>query len=89
MTSTPRLIANRASWKSAWKRTKIETMALLLKGALEAESKVGYVTFDSSRPHDVVAYGGDEEKSELAAKLERAKAAAPTRLRNWSVCGRR
>jgi ATP phosphoribosyltransferase len=39
--STPRLIANHASWKNAWKRKKIETMALLLKGALEAEAKVG------------------------------------------------
>src|SRR5215470_893137 len=39
--STPRLIANHASWKDKWKRQKIETMALLLKGALEAESKVG------------------------------------------------
>jgi ATP phosphoribosyltransferase len=39
--STPRLIANHASWKDAWKRQKIETMSLLLKGALEAESKVG------------------------------------------------
>jgi len=41
LTSTPRLIANRASWKNGWKRTKIETMALLLQGAMEAESKVG------------------------------------------------
>jgi len=41
LTSTPRLIANHASWKNAWKRQKIETMALLLKGALEAEAKVG------------------------------------------------
>jgi len=41
LTSTPRLIANRDSWRNSWKRTKIETMALLLKGALEAESKVG------------------------------------------------
>jgi len=41
LTSTPRLIANHASWKDAWKRRKIETMALLLKGALEAETKVG------------------------------------------------
>jgi ATP phosphoribosyltransferase len=41
LTSTPRLIANRASWKNVWTRTKIETMALLLKGALEAETKVG------------------------------------------------
>jgi ATP phosphoribosyltransferase len=39
--STPRLIANHSSWKEAWKRRKIEQLALLLKGALEAESKVG------------------------------------------------
>jgi ATP phosphoribosyltransferase len=39
--STPRLIANHTSWKNAWKRRKIETMALLLRGALEAEAKVG------------------------------------------------
>ena len=41
LTSTPRLIANHDSWKDQWKRHKIETMALLLKGALEAEAKVG------------------------------------------------
>ena len=39
--STPRLIANHTSWKNSWKRAKIETLALLLKGALEAEAKVG------------------------------------------------
>jgi ATP phosphoribosyltransferase len=41
LVSTPRLIANRASWKDRWKRGKIETLALLLNGALEAEAKVG------------------------------------------------
>ena len=41
LSSTPRLIANRAAWKDKWKRQKIETMAMLLKGALEAEAKVG------------------------------------------------
>ena len=41
LASTPRLIANIESWKDAWKRRKIETMGLLLKGALEAETKVG------------------------------------------------
>src|SRR5216684_231635 len=41
LTSTPRLIANHAAWKDRWKREKIETLALLLHGALEAESKVG------------------------------------------------
>ena len=41
LTSTPRLIANHAAWKNRWKRQKIETLALLLRGALDAEAKVG------------------------------------------------
>ena len=41
LTSTPRLIASHTAWKDTWKRQKIETLALLLKGALEAEAKVG------------------------------------------------
>src|SRR5246127_5646625 len=41
LSSTPRLIANHAAWREEWKRRKIETLALLLKGALEAEVKVG------------------------------------------------
>jgi len=41
LSSTPRLIANHDAWKDRWKRQKIETLALLLKGALEAEAKVG------------------------------------------------
>jgi ATP phosphoribosyltransferase len=36
-----KLIANKASWADPAKRRKIETLALLLRGALEAESKVG------------------------------------------------
>ena len=38
--STTRLIANKQAWKDAGKRAKIEQLALLLKGALEAENKV-------------------------------------------------
>src|SRR5580692_4054166 len=41
LVSTPRLIANLDSWRDSWKRKKIETLALLLKGALDAEAKVG------------------------------------------------
>src|SRR5215218_5073936 len=41
LTSTPRLIASHRAWKDSWKRKKIETLALLLRGALEAEAKVG------------------------------------------------
>ena len=41
LSSTPRLIANKEIWKNDWKRNKIETVAMLLRGALDAETKVG------------------------------------------------
>ena len=41
MQSTPRLIASKAAWADPWKRERIEVLATLLKGALEAEGKVG------------------------------------------------
>jgi ATP phosphoribosyltransferase len=41
LASTPRLIANHQAWKDRWKRQKMETLALLLRGALEAEAMVG------------------------------------------------
>jgi len=55
LTSTPRLIANHNSWKDAWKRKKIETLALLLRGALEAEAKVGLkMNIEQSRLADLL-----------------------------------
>lgn len=39
--STTRLIANHASWQDEWKRQKIENIALLLQGALDADNLVG------------------------------------------------
>jgi ATP phosphoribosyltransferase len=39
--STTRLIANKKAWNDPWKRKKIESMAMLLQGALAAEEKVG------------------------------------------------
>jgi len=41
VSSYPQLIANKQSWKDPWKRQKIETLALLLRGALAADQKVG------------------------------------------------
>jgi ATP phosphoribosyltransferase len=41
MSSTTRFIANKTAWTDAWKRRKIENIALLLQGALNAEQKVG------------------------------------------------
>ncbi|MBI5143736.1 MAG: ATP phosphoribosyltransferase, partial [Candidatus Omnitrophica bacterium] len=39
--SITQLVANRKSWLNPWKRAKIENIALLLKGAILAEEKVG------------------------------------------------
>ncbi|SPD74072.1 ATP phosphoribosyltransferase [uncultured Desulfobacterium sp.] len=41
MQTNTQLIANKASYKDQWKRTKIEQVVLLLKGALRAENMVG------------------------------------------------
>ncbi len=41
LTSTTRLIANKNSVKNNWKKKKIENLAILLKGALEAFGMVG------------------------------------------------
>ncbi len=41
MESTPRLIANERSWQDNQKRTKVQNVALLLKGALDAGGMVG------------------------------------------------
>jgi ATP phosphoribosyltransferase len=39
--STTRLIANKSSWQDDWKRNKMENLAMLLRGALNAEQLVG------------------------------------------------
>ncbi len=41
LTTNTKLIANKASWEQPAKRRKIEVIAMLLTGALEAENKVG------------------------------------------------
>jgi ATP phosphoribosyltransferase len=41
LTSTTRLIANKQAYADAWKREKIDSLALLLRGAIEARAKVG------------------------------------------------
>ena len=41
MTSNTQLIANRASWKDSWKRAKIENLAMLIQGAINAKEMVG------------------------------------------------
>lgn len=55
-TSNPQLIANHAAYADRSKQEKIDQMALLLKGALEAESRVGIkMNVPGSKVGDVVA----------------------------------
>jgi ATP phosphoribosyltransferase len=41
MTSPAKLIANKSAWQDDWKRTKLQNIAMLLQGAIVADSKVG------------------------------------------------
>ncbi len=41
LVSTPRFIANPQAYQDPWKRQKIDDIVLMLRGALEAEGKVG------------------------------------------------
>ena len=54
--STARLIANKDSWNDPWKRQKIENLAMLLTGALNADHLVG-LKMNVAKDHltDVIA----------------------------------
>lgn len=41
LTSSPVLVANREAWDDPWKREKVRQIGVLMKGALDAESRVG------------------------------------------------
>jgi len=54
--STTQFIANKNSYKDPWKKDKIEEIALLLKGAIAAEEKVGLkMNVESSNLKKVIA----------------------------------
>jgi len=41
LTSTTRFITSRKAWETPWKREKMENIAMLLRGAIDARAKVG------------------------------------------------
>jgi ATP phosphoribosyltransferase len=41
LTSTTRFVANKSAWETPWKREKMENIAMLLRGAIEARAKIG------------------------------------------------
>jgi len=41
LTSTPRFIVNKKAYQESWKKSKIDNIAMLLQGAINAQNKVG------------------------------------------------
>ena len=54
LTSTTRLVANKDAWADDWKRAKTENLAMLLRGALNAEQLVGLKMNVPSKDLDTV-----------------------------------
>jgi ATP phosphoribosyltransferase len=67
--STTRFIANKKAWDTPWKREKMENMAMLLKGAIEARAKVGLkMNVPESTLADVIGFL-PAEKSPTISRL--------------------
>ena len=50
LTSTPVLVANPEAWAVEWKQAKIRQIGVLIRGALDAESRVG-IKMNVAREH--------------------------------------
>jgi ATP phosphoribosyltransferase len=69
LTSTPRLVANQAAWAEPWKREKMENIAMLLRGAIEARAKVGLkMNVPEARLNEIVGFL-PAEKSPTVSRL--------------------
>src|SRR3954471_18116822 len=69
LSSTIRFVANKEAWAIPWKREKMENIAMLLKGAIEARSKVGLkMNVPESRLAEVVGFL-PAEKSPTVSRL--------------------
>jgi len=69
LTSTTRFIANRQAWDEPWKREKMENIAMLLRGAIEARAKVGLkMNVPEERLAEIVSFL-PAEKSPTVSRL--------------------
>jgi ATP phosphoribosyltransferase len=67
--STIRFVANKQAWAIPWKREKMENIAMLLRGAIEARAKVGLkMNVPESRLAEVVGFL-PAEKSPTVSRL--------------------
>ncbi len=69
LSSTIRFVANKDAWAIPWKREKMENMAMLLKGAIEARAKVGLkMNVPENKLSDVISFL-PAEKSPTVSRL--------------------
>jgi ATP phosphoribosyltransferase len=69
LTSTIRFVANKAAWAVPWKREKMENIAMLLRGAIEARAKVGLkMNVPEDRLQEVLGFL-PSEKSPTVSRL--------------------
>lgn len=69
LTSTTRFISNKTAWEIPWKREKMENIAMLLKGAIEAKAKIGLkMNVPESRLAEVISFL-PAEKSPTVSRL--------------------
>jgi ATP phosphoribosyltransferase len=69
LTSTTRFVASKEAWATHWKREKMENIAMLLKGAIEARAKVGLkMNVPEDRLSEVVSFL-PAEKSPTVSRL--------------------
>jgi ATP phosphoribosyltransferase len=69
LSSTIRFVANKEAWATPWKREKMENIAMLLKGAIEARAKVGLkMNVPEERLAEVVGFL-PAEKSPTVSRL--------------------
>jgi len=86
LTTTPRLIANKSSFRDEWKKQKIENIAMLLAGALEAEGQVGLkLNCPRDRMKDIVALLPALKKPTISALSDEGWVALETILREKEV----
>ncbi len=71
--STTRMVANRNAWQDAFKREKIENIAILLQAAIEARSKVGLKMNVRKESLDTILKILPAEKSPTISSLADAK----------------
>jgi ATP phosphoribosyltransferase len=69
LTSTTRFVANKTAWSVPWKREKMDNIAMLLKGAIEAKAKVGLkMNVPEDRLSEVISFL-PAEKSPTVSRL--------------------